>query len=317
MPSFKPLFFAFLGASLCTGVCRAEDTGHTSVVVNAPVIGSDVVYLKGGGMVRGVLVERLPNDHATVLLPSGQSVVLPWASIDRFEVMPPTIVEPPPQSAHAHAPPLSLPTPPPQFTGPMVHVHIDANREVDLFYDRPVDGFRWDKVCSSPCDRDLPLTGEYKIKGDGLTDSNPFHLEGAPGGHIVLEVSNGTKTGVALGGTAIGLGLYGSYIGMLIAVSARDEYSGETDKGAQAAGIILGLAGLALAGVGTAVIVSNWHTGVSQTEGAPKSASRSRNVALMTPPPPVRPAALDVRGGPTWALPPVRGGATIPLSFSF
>jgi hypothetical protein len=169
---------------------------------------------------------------------------------------------------------------------------------VELFYDRPEDGFRWDKVCSAPCDRELPLTGEYRLKGDGLTDSNPFHLEGAPGSHIVLEVSNGTKTGVALGGTAIGLGLYGSYIGMLIVLSARDEYTGEPDKGAQAAGVILGLAGLALAGVGTAVIVSNWHTGVTQSAASlPQAASRTKSVA-------------------GWSLPPMQGSLSVPV-FTF
>jgi hypothetical protein len=135
MPSFKPFISIFLFASLCTRVCRAEDTGHTSILVQAPIIGSDVVHLKGGGMVRGVLVERIPDDHATVLLPSGQSVVLPWAAIERFEVMPPTIVEPPRAPAPSSAPvsPPPPPAPPPQFTGPTVHVHIDANRPVELF----------------------------------------------------------------------------------------------------------------------------------------------------------------------------------------
>src|SRR5439155_16237620 len=47
----------------------------------APV-GSDVVHLKDGGMIRGVLIEAIPKDHATVQLGTGQNAIIPWHLID-------------------------------------------------------------------------------------------------------------------------------------------------------------------------------------------------------------------------------------------
>src|ERR1700722_902025 len=42
-------------------------------------VGGDSVYMKGGGMMRGTMVEMLPNDHVTLQLPTGQNAVIEWS----------------------------------------------------------------------------------------------------------------------------------------------------------------------------------------------------------------------------------------------
>lgn len=62
----------------------------------------DTVFLRNGGMYRGVVTEIVPGDHVTLAIEGGETKVVPWADVDRIVA-----------TTGAVAPPASAPTPPP------------------------------------------------------------------------------------------------------------------------------------------------------------------------------------------------------------
>jgi hypothetical protein len=70
----------------------------------APVAAPDIIRTKNGGMLRGTIVEKVPNDHVEILLPTGQSRTVPMADV---EYAGPTAGDP------ANAPQAPAPSPSP------------------------------------------------------------------------------------------------------------------------------------------------------------------------------------------------------------
>src|SRR6185436_6988511 len=83
---------------------------------------------------------------------------------------------------------------------------------------RPAGEPQWVPLCLAPCDAALPLGGEYRIAGEGITTSSPFALHGP---NIEVRVAAGSyavrRAGVFL--TFLGvLGAVGS--GIFLAVDS-------------------------------------------------------------------------------------------------
>src|SRR5579859_1148575 len=117
--------------------------------------GGDTIYLKGGGMIRGRLVEVIPNDHATIALSTGQSAIVEWSRIDRIEqqqAAPNVAVQNGPAAPATVAP-----------AGGSVWVHIDADRDLVLEGRPPDSG--WSVICNAPCDQQVALNADFKISG--------------------------------------------------------------------------------------------------------------------------------------------------------
>jgi hypothetical protein len=75
---------------------------------------------------------------------------------------------------------------------------------------------RWQRICESPCDGEVPLDGMYRVSGHGLAPSRILELEANPGDRVVVDVTPRTfdehRTGDRLIITsyiagAVGLGL--------------------------------------------------------------------------------------------------------------
>jgi hypothetical protein len=231
-------------------------------VPRALPVGNDLVYLKGGGIIRGTLIEAIPNDHATVELATGQSAVIPWDRIERID-----------RSGASSPAPAPVPPPvvaPPRSSGGSAVVHIESDAPV-ILERRDPGGGRWALACSAPCDEELPLASSYRISGAGVRDSNSFRLNARPGDHIVLDVSTASK-GAFAGGivlTSIGGGslLLGAMVLMTVAAeNASNPYqSSNSDGNAGTVGWIMLGAGAASVLVGVLVIVGNRHSNVGQS----------------------------------------------------
>lgn len=101
--------------------------------------------------------------------------------------------------AHADdAPPLPAATP---DAAPMsaadaarvkVRVHIESPEEVEL---EAQSGGDWETVCTSPCDKDLPVGDFYRINGSGVRSSAGFRLR--PGQPLRVDVEPHSSTGHA------------------------------------------------------------------------------------------------------------------------
>jgi hypothetical protein len=245
--------------------------------------GLDVVYLKGGGLLRGTLTEAIPNDHATLQMANGQIAVIPWDRVERIDH----------GGSHPVAPPMAPPVAaPPEAVHGTATVHIESDGPVTL--ERRVPGTRnWVGVCTAPCDVDVPLYGPYRIVGPGVRNSNDFTLRGSDGDHILLDVSTASKGAFAGGIVMTSLGgfslLLGATILMTVASSEASNSAlglpNSSDDGSwNTAGWVMVLGGAAAALVGILVLTGNRHTKVGEAAGAPRA--QPRNDAWLRAPQP-------------------------------
>jgi len=239
------------------------------------VTGGDVVILKGGGMLRGRLVEVIPNDHATIALSTGQNAIIEWSRIERIE-----------QAPAGYAPgqaPAAPPLPPPPAG--RVWVHIESDRE--LLVEGLGHESGWQHMCSSPCDMELPLDLEYRLLGDGVRPSQPFRLQALAGQHEVIDVTAASKGGyvggvtlVGIGSVLIGLGLIVLAFGALqnsVGGTCPDGIStgcGSPGNGTEAVGGIMALVGAAGLVGGIVLTVNNSRTSAKQSIAQPGPRAR-------------------------------------------
>jgi hypothetical protein len=242
--------------------------------------GNDVIHLKNGGLLRGTIVDVIPGSHARIQLPTGEIAMVQWSEIARIEQGGAKPPPPPPPTSTAWTPP---PPPPPNvappLTGPKLLVHLDSSRPVRLARYETTRGV-WDDMCDSPCDKQVPVEGDYRIEGIGVRPSNRFSMQGKAGERVVIDVSAASKgwfaVGLVSGGlglTAIGLGLYVVAIGAASnsfdnsicgGSSGCSSTTSSKNDGVIAAGWTIAGVGLALGALGVIIIASNWSTGTSQ-----------------------------------------------------
>jgi hypothetical protein len=238
-------------------------------------IGSDTVSLKGGGIIRGTLIEAIPNDHATVALATGQSAVIPWDRIERIDRgAPPTIAPAAPARVPAPGPiyyPSSPPPPPPSQGSAFVHIEGDQPVTVER-----KDGRTWSLACSSPCDAELPLGVTYRVGGAGIRNSSPFRLNAQPGDRVILDVNTASKGsfvgGIVVAGVGVVVLLVGAMVLLTVAtVDTADSQEGfanpSSDGSANTVGWVMLAGGAAATLVGVLVLTSNVHSKVDQTPG--------------------------------------------------
>ncbi len=294
-----------LGAALVcvsVGEARAQDeaTAATApppaVVTQGPVrivrpgAVPDTVYLRGGGMIRGSVYEMAPNDHVGLLDFNGAAKVVRWADVERVVFADPT------PGALGPAAPAAVPLPAtaplaaakPAKVGPLVRVHIQSKRGVQLYRQPATGGSGWVEACTSPCDEDMPIGDDYRIAGAGIFQSSDFRLEGAPGSQVVLNIDPGTRNGMLLGGVLAAVGGIVDYISLwvLLAGAAQSScssgyYSGSYQsgscsndgKGTTAVGLAMLAGGTAAIVGGVIIMIANGSTGVSQNESTAKTGS--------------------------------------------
>ena len=111
-------------------------------------------------------------------------------------------------------------------------VHIEADRPVVL--ERSERNGPWVPACSSPCDRDLPISSMYRVLGAGVRASIPFQLAARAGERIVVRVSSASKVRFIGGFVIAGLGLASVGVGALVLENKQIEalgYGSRTDDG--------------------------------------------------------------------------------------
>jgi hypothetical protein len=239
-------------------------------VPRAVPVGTDSVYLKGGGLIRGSLIEAFPNDHATVELADGQTAVIPWERIERIDrggvtAAPVAPIAPPPSAA----PSLAAPSPAGSAT-----VHVES--EVPVVVERR-QGREWVFACSSPCNAELPLAGLYRIRGTDVRNTSAFHLNARPGETVVLDVngaSRGNFTGgivlTAVGGGAILIGALVLYVEAVMdwASTAAGGSGPSNDSSVNTVGGVMVAGGAAALVVGVILLSRNMHSKVDQSPDA-------------------------------------------------
>ncbi len=245
--------------------------------------GGDTVVLKNGGMIRGTLIELLPNDHATIQMPNGQSAIVQWAEIHHIE----RAAGPAPTPVSPTAPqPLPSSPPPKPPSGPLILVHVEASRRVSLMRREPDNG-EWITACESPCDQQLPLNNEYRLAGSGVTQSGEFELEGKPGQRVVITANVGSTAGLTGGLIVAGVGLLVTIVGLEVlataaavnnidcATTTTSTGSCSSKSGGVGVGLVITLGGVAAMAIGGIIAIINWKTGQTQELQVPKGTARA------------------------------------------
>jgi hypothetical protein len=279
----------------------------------AATAGRDVVYLKNGGLLRGTLIDVIPNSHARIQLETGEIATVQWSEINRIDHANTTQVEPP-------APPQTTPAAPtPAAPHARVLVHIETtNPEVFLLADT---GHEWERVCSSPCDKWMSTDLNYKLAGPSVRQSKPFFLQGENGDRVVLDVNTASSgmfalgvVGTVVGSISIGLGALVFLVGAVentsacsfnadTSTSASAGCSSTDGKGTEGVGGTMMLVGLVVGVAGIVAIATNGHTSATQDVEEPVKRGAPRSDAWLRLPTWSSTTATTVTATPGLSLP--------------
>jgi hypothetical protein len=168
----------------------------------------------------------------------------------------------------------------PAPTPPSVTLHVESPYVVDVER-RDSPRQPWASVCVNPCDAAVPVEGEYRVRGRGVTSSVPFRL--APRGEAAtVDVTPGNKKKLRTGWFLVSGGVAAALVGSVIdgvgtmagSVAGQGDAgdSGKTSNTRQnlyLGGTLLVIAGLATAFYGGSLVFNNQHSGVKETDTPP------------------------------------------------
>jgi hypothetical protein len=266
--------------------------------VAAPAVGRDVIYLKNGGLLRGTLIDVIPNSHARIQLETGEIATVEWSEINRIDHASTTPQAPP--QVDAPRPPSAPEAPPSQaLAGPSKRllVHIETTGQ-DLYLLADT-GHEWERVCSAPCDKWLSGDVNYKLAGPSVRQSKPFYLQGENGDRVILDVNTASSgifvlgvVGTVVGSVSVGLGALVWLVGVATNAScsidastttssASGSCSSSSGKSAESVGGTMMLAGLVVGVAGIVAIATNGHTSVAQDVQEPVKRGEPRSDAWL------------------------------------
>ena len=194
---------------------------------SAPAVGSDVIYMKNGGILRGTIIDAIPNAQARIELATGEIATVQWSEIARIERGEAPKGKPPGAPAQGSSLPPLPPTgpapspgaPPPPPAPTMVMVHIDGPEDTQLEQDVSHEE-HWQTVCTAPCDLKLPIGPDYRVTGPGIKASGVFGLEYQNGLREIVTVNGASKSWFVLGIVSTAVGGAAALIGALVGLSA-------------------------------------------------------------------------------------------------
>ena len=226
--------------------------------------GDDVIHMKNGGLMRGTMIEVIPDVQARMQLVTGEIATVPWQQIDRIE--------------HGGAPSPAPAPAPASKPPPEVWVHVDAPQGVLVQQDKTNDD-DWVTVCTAPCDAPLPTGFYYRVTGGGIKTSADFAFHASPGTRETVVVDGASKSGFVIGVIGMIVGGIVGYVGLLL-VSFGDLQAGFDDtsnsgstsnSGTTGAGAAMIVVGLVAAVGGLVLTLSNAKTKVGQDDAASRT----------------------------------------------
>jgi hypothetical protein len=166
---------------------------------------AETVTLRDGSVFRGELVEKIPGDHVTIKLATGEIKVFRWADI----------VDTPQHGVSTGG------------AGGTQSLEMTSDRPGTELYriEGGATGIGWvggrslamtiasfSRVCSAPCKTMVDPNATYFVAGDGITPSDRFTL--APKPHTLhLKVNAGSASQRSWGWVSSSLGLTGMIVG--------------------------------------------------------------------------------------------------------
>lgn len=180
----------------------------------------DNVYLRNGGLYRGRVTELAPKDHVTIVVEGGETKRIPWADVDRVIVS--SMPVPPAKPATPAAAP-AAPAPAPPAKEELAFVHVTTPKPV-IVYRRPPGSIAWEQVCASPCDKELPVSGTYRVVGNGVA-AKELGLQANPGERVEIKVDPSSTFGMLAGGVLMAAGVVGAVVASEMQKAEHDRAS--------------------------------------------------------------------------------------------
>ena len=240
---------AAVGAALLLAAVATPSAAH------ADGGGTDSIVLKDGSVLRGTLSEIAPGDHATIVLPNGQSAIVKWGYVDHIDRNGVAAQMPArPATPNVVIAPTPGATPTPAASAGKVHVHIETD-DADVVLEHQ-EGREWRTVCAAPCDQDLPIDSGYRISGSGIRASRVFGLGGAPGDKLTISVDTASKGAFVGGIVLVSAGAVVAVVGVFVLIvvaladAVNDSISGNSSATSQNHGTAI--AGWTMVGIGVA-----------------------------------------------------------------
>jgi hypothetical protein len=228
------------------------------------------VATKDGAIYRGVLVERVPGDHVTLKLASGDIRRFAWADVVDVATAPEKEKD---KEKEAEAP---EPKP------PLVHLDVDGEPGIRLERRQTASegwtlsvppGYAyvelWEVSCVAPCKTVVDMNSIYRVNGRTATASHDFTL---PAGHDHLKLHLESRSAIlhGLGFTAIVGGTVLALAGgssVIAAPAVSDSSVATAVRGVGVVGLVVGLVALG-AGIPTFILTySRAHTEDGRTLG--------------------------------------------------
>jgi hypothetical protein len=173
----------------------------------------ETVYLKDGSIYRGELVEKVPGDHVTVKLATGEIKRFAWQDLATQPVVvergptqpappPPAPVEPRTRVELAGPPEIRLQTHYSYVSkDPQITVMGWGGGIVSARVSHPeIEG--WTNVCQVPCGSAFSRSPRYRVDGNGIRASAEFYLP-HDRHHLKLKVATASSTAFAGGLTLL------------------------------------------------------------------------------------------------------------------
>jgi hypothetical protein len=228
----------------------------------------DSVTLKNGAIYSGEIVEKVPGDHETLQLATGEVKRFEWA-----DIVPPAPPPPPPVP-----PPVTVVAAPPAR---QVHVKLDTDNVNTTLEAYAGEGMVIDgdgrvslvdegtPVCTAPCDKSLD-GGRYRVNGTGIAPSGWFDMP-LDADNLVLHVKTASQaakiTGIIMAASCIGVGVGGGvpfYVIGSVSHTYPDDGGNQTLKDVGVGFMVLGAAMLV---VGIPLWIANNSSSVRTDAG--------------------------------------------------
>ncbi len=218
----------------------------------------DIVYLTGGGVLRGTVIDVVPGIGVRVRLANAEAgAEAKVVTIPQREVL---------NWIRPGAPPVEGPVVPPARWAdlkpdePATLVHLDgwlARLQLDS-----TGRGQWTDVCSSPCDMNVPANASYRVVGDALKPSGRFALRAGPGERGTLFVHGASRPEFTIGIVSIAVGTPVSLFAALT-VGLSQTLSGPSGTSSTILDATL-VGGAVFAVTGMVLMLANWTTSVGQ-----------------------------------------------------
>jgi hypothetical protein len=252
------VFALGLAAALLPLRARAQGMAPMQQGPALGAFGDVGVATKDGAIYRGVLVERVPGDHVTLRLASGDIRRFAWADVVDVATAPEKERE---REKEKEKDAADTPDPKP----PLVHLVVDGEPGIRLERRQTASegwtlsvppGYAyvelWEVSCVAPCKTVVDMNSIYRVNGRTATASHDFTL---PSGHDHLKLHLEPRSAILhglgftfiVGGTVLALAGGSS---LIAAPAVADSSVASAVRGVGVVGLVVGLVGLA-AGIPT------------------------------------------------------------------